>query len=187
MCERAPFARDNHLGNSVPKQAESGGLAAISRAPSYEWEIPSDVLDQNGWEEATCVLRMRYNISTTDFASWGFDQPDGKFVDSKLNGDDAPLKNNPNGEFVGVNAPVEMGTNYPLALNINTNQYGRTFEDRSHTFKIKRRPKEGPCAGLARIHNLNVRGRRGNIVQVRSVSSCPRPLVPLAPLRPLRP
>ena len=163
LCERAPFSRDNHLGNSVPKQAESGSLAAISRGPSFEWEVPGDVLWEKGWQEATCVLRMRYNISTTDYDGWGLTT--GTMVDSKLNGADAYPKNNPTGDFVGVTAPKEVATNYPLQMNINTNQYGRTFEDRSHTFKIKRRPNSGPCAGLARIHNLNVRGRRGNIVQ----------------------
>ena len=51
MCERAPFSRDNHLGNSVPKAAESGTLSAQSRAPQFEWEVPGDVLWQKGWDE----------------------------------------------------------------------------------------------------------------------------------------
>ena len=163
LCERAPFSRDNHLGNSVPKVAESGSLSAMSRAPQFEWTVPGDVLWERGWEQAKCVLRMRYNISTTDYDAWG--QRTGTMVDATLNGADAPVPNNPEGDFIGVNAPVELGTDYPLRLNINTNQFGRTFEDRSHAFTIRRRPSSGACT-LSRIHNLNVRGRRGNIVQV---------------------
>jgi hypothetical protein len=126
LCERSPFSRDNHLGNSVPKAAESGSLDAISRAPQFEWSIPTDALrdplDGKERDEVTCVLRMRYNISTMDFPGWGIHASDGKFTDAKHNGGDAPLKNNPEGDFVGVEAPVEVGTNYPLQLNINTNQ-----------------------------------------------------------------
>ena len=67
-----------------------------------------------------------------------------------------------------------------VSLAVNTNQYGRTFQDRSYSFKIKRRPSststtdettDAPgvpteaLASDAKIYNVNVRGKRGNIVQ----------------------
>jgi len=159
LCERSPFSRDNHLGNSVPKASEGKGLAATNEAPTFMWNIPRDVLDATGKDEVTCVLRMRYNISTTDFDGWSG-------TDSKFNGEDVLLPNNPRSNFLGLR-PLEQGTgtDYRLRLAINTAQFARTFEDRSHTFRIKRRTSDMPCHNK-NIHNLNVRGRRGNIVQV---------------------
>ena len=141
-CKICPSTRYNHLGN-----AEEG------KSPSYTWKIPFDIHADG----ATCVLRIRYNISTTDVSddSWNI------FANSN-----GALKNNPTNDFVGLGANVSG----PIRLNINTAQYGRTFEDRSHVFKIRKRPSNLDC-GLrvprdCRIVNYNVRGRRGNIVQV---------------------
>jgi len=51
-----------------------------------------------------------------------------------------------------------------LSLRVNTNQLGRTFQDRSYVFAVKQRDDD--IDSDAKIYNLNVRGKRGNIVQV---------------------
>lgn len=69
-------------------------------------------------------------------------------------GKNSPVKQNP---------AVDIGVmNRPLRLAINTAQYGRVFQDRCHLFILKPRPTS---TGDTVIHNLNVRGKRGNIVQ----------------------
>jgi len=67
----------------------------------------------------------------------------------------SPIQENPT---VDVGADL-MG----LRLAVNTAQFGRTFQDRSHVFYIAPRPAMVPAG--AKILNLNVRGKRGNIVQ----------------------
>jgi hypothetical protein len=72
-----------------------------------------------------------------------------------------------------------------VKLKVNTNQYGRTFQDRSYVFSIKPLPTANKAADRkadtpmvdytrmsqamksgGKIYNVNVRGKRGNIVQV---------------------
>lgn len=72
-----------------------------------------------------------------------------------------------------------------VKLKVNTNQYGRTFQDRSYVFTIKPLPTTSTPADPradtppidhtairqalqsgGKIYNVNVRGKRGNIVQV---------------------
>jgi hypothetical protein len=100
---------------------------------------------------AKCVFRMRYNISTDDYDPWNTNSSQD---DDPARGIVSPVRNNPT---VDVGADLQG-----LRLAINTNQFGRTFQDRTHVFYIRTRPAS--FTGQ-KIMNLNVRGKRGNIVQ----------------------
>lgn len=132
--------RYNHNGNSEGDEPAH-----------YMWTIPEN-LHKDG---AKCVIRLRYNITTYDFSDhWN--------TFSDKNGDSSPVKNNPSKDWIGF-GPNVTG---PLRLAIDTSQFGRTFQDRTHIFQIRKRPEDLNCGGiLCSIVNVNVRGRRGNIVQ----------------------
>merc|ERR1739838_374322 len=152
-CLKSHFTRDNHLGNTV------GG-----QTPSYNWTIPNDVSEH-------CVLRIRYNITTGEFdrdttdsthnnRKKGTEGPDvwTRFGLTKEEGETRGyrLVNDPNLDVFGLG--------FDLQIAVDTSQFGRTFQDRSHTFGIRKRPEE--ISDDVTISNLNVRGKRGNIVQV---------------------
>jgi len=112
---------------------------------------------------APCVLRIRYNISSGDYkggVEWTGVQPnvDG-FTDWTLNGAASPVKTDP---YVQFGQPYQS-TQSPwyVRLAINTAQYGRTFQDRTHMFYVT----AAPVGQAGVIYNLGVRGKRGNIVQ----------------------
>jgi len=167
-CLVAPFSRDNHLGNTGYPLDHTTVPDPEIREPFFDWIIPSHVLDDLGQDEATCVLRLRYNISSTDYNGWlGFaqDKHNSDAIDSLFNGDNARLPTNPEGDFIGFSRSEGVSTAFPLKLNVDTAHVSRVFEDRSHTFKIKKRPSSHPCAN-ERIFNLNVKGRRGTLAEV---------------------
>jgi len=144
-CVQAPWSRDNHLGN---------GRTGYTN--HYNWTLPVQKNEPciKG-NNCNCVLRIRYNISTSDVNYDGKDrnQPGSGFIDWTKNGDASPVKND----------EYKYQDNLPHWLAMDTTQFGRTFQDRSFVFHIKPRPSSVP--DQARIFNLNVRGKRGNIVQ----------------------
>ena len=149
-CRETEFSRDNHLGNGL------GGHPNV-----YNWTIPNNINHEQ------CILRLRYNISTNDYDSWN--------TTSKSNPTYVNLHDKYG--FADDDAASDRGyvfEDYPqvklfndiemeLELAINTAQYGRTFQDRSFLFAVRPRPSGTDAKN---IHNLNVRGKRGNIVQV---------------------
>jgi len=149
-CEQAPWSRVNHLGNG-----------RFGQANTYNWTIPS-----LSAKNEKCVVRLRYNISTDDY---DYNKVNSTFNNDNGNNVDSPVKQNP---------AVDIGAvNTALRLAINTAQFGRTFQDRSHVLTMKPRPGQFNKAAEDRvkagqsmfqnrkIYNLNVRGKRCNIVQ----------------------
>jgi hypothetical protein len=149
-CLPAPWNRDNHLGNGLD-----------GHASRYNWTIPDDVNE-------ACVLRLRYNISTRDGDKdyWDLLSGDSGKLKAPVSDDPRPFisgnRDTTVEEVNGYDTPATPSNIWMLEMNINTNQFGRTFQDRSHTFEIRARTGVAPGA---RIFNLNVRGKRGNIVE----------------------
>jgi hypothetical protein len=147
------FSRDNHNGN-----------IKTGHTNSFNFIIPSlgslPASDRNPDGTANCALRIRYNISTEDYYGWAPVDFGGRMTDSSFNGAKSPVKNDP----IVYYGNDSTGYGWPLKLALNTQQTCRTFQDRSHMWKILPRPNG--VQPSQRIINLNVRGKRGNIVQV---------------------
>jgi len=174
LCKKQNWSQANHLGNV-------DGTAKGGQTDGYEWWIPDfDALtNENGWKcheytdnvngDAVSyvrgVLRLRYNISTMDYDPYN---TNSSWNNDPANGVISPITQNPT---------VDIGTYMQgFRLAINTAQTGRTFEDRSHVFNIMKKPSVPTGNNVAtaamtaqiaaqNLLNVNVRGKRGNIVQ----------------------
>jgi hypothetical protein len=151
VCDYVPWSRENHLGNGVDGFANS-----------YNWTLPQGTESCVSSDTCTCVLRLRYNISTIEDGWPLMSNPDQGFIDWNQNGVNASvITENPTIQLSGTTPG--QGTASEMTFAVDTTQYGRTFQDRSHTFKLSARPSGIPKN--SRLFNLNVRGKRGNIVQ----------------------
>jgi len=144
-----PWTRDNHLGNG----RDGHDVGVNMTLPLFQTLTGSGARTfgtANNYVK--CILRLRYNITTDDYDPWNTTSDSNN---NQNTGVKSPVTQNPT---VDVGAKSLQG----LALAINTNQFGRTFQDRSHVFYIKKLPA---AFATNNIWNLNVRGKRGNIVQ----------------------
>jgi hypothetical protein len=135
-----PSSAINRLGESISFEAYLDNNTQPPKThQAFTWVLPTFKEDLRN-----CVLRIRYNISTYE-TPWNFT------ID-----DNDRLKNNP---------VMNTSNGAPVRMAIDTSQYGRIFEDRSHTFNIIKRPLD---LLNKNIHNINVQGKRGNIAQIRN-------------------
>jgi hypothetical protein len=144
-CMQAPWSRENHLGNGITNPGFANNFNVTMPASGDEPCMATG--------NCACALRIRYNISSTEDGYPDMSRPDTGFVDSSSNAAASPVTQD----------PLVYPSGKELQLAMDTTQFGRTFQDRSYTFKLANRPQGVPK--LARIFNLNVRGKRGNIVQ----------------------
>ena len=96
----------------------------------FNWTLPD-------LTEESCVLRIRYNISTGEFDGWDSatnaslnGKPTKIPVHEKLGMSEEDAKKR--GFVFKQNPEVKVfeGKNFALRLAINTNQFGRVFQDR---------------------------------------------------------
>ena len=138
-------SRDNHHGQN----GQNGHSY-------FDWTVPGTISpDQN------CALRIRYNITTGDYATDIDFTKNRPNVGENVGFQDAKeaqrrgweLKNDPDVSIFDFMADAK------LELNVQTQQYGRTFEDRSHAFLVNAKADD-------KVHELTVVGELGGPVSV---------------------
>lgn len=150
---KSSSSRENHLGNARETSNPDPAIPHGVNPSRYIWTIPDHA-------QKDCVLRLRYNISTSDYWAWDNEgTPKATSADNerRRRPGSSPVVQDP---YLGLG---DDGQSTFLSLAVNTNQYGRTFQDRSYVFEIRQRPA---AMANAEVYNLGVRGKRGNIVQV---------------------
>ena len=152
-CIQAPYLQDNHLGQAAPSISDNTGTPP-GQLQTYKWRIPTGFVP-SGRDSLRCTLRIRYNISTAEMQR-SYTAANNGVIGNK------PLVNA--GTFEN-GADTDPSVVLPLKITLNTNQNARTFEDRSYVFTVKKRPEELKTQNIV---NVNVRGKRGNIAQVRN-------------------
>lgn len=177
-CGPHPFVMDNHLGAVVPVVEDGSVDSSMSERPQmahYDLIVPS-------WmENQKCIFRIRYNISTLDNMPHEYLNDDGVVTGPESNcdpdteekggqregetkseclnvitADSVPMYSDPHVTYLTGEDTHE------LAIALDTNQWGRTFQDQSYVFQVEPMPEE--MQGDT-VWNLMTRGRRGNIVQ----------------------
>jgi len=169
-CVDSYWTKVNYLGNA-------DGTTRGGKQAHYDWKLPTwdslvndhycypygyeiddsaDTDEDNGNDDVDCVrmvFRIRYNMSTMEYDPFTTNSTHDYAPDDGIL---SPIEQNPE---VDVGFYVQG-----LQLAINTAQTGRTFQDRSHTFLVCKRDTNAAWED-ADLINVNVRGKRGNIVQ----------------------
>ena len=189
-CLVGPMGRDNHLGNAVSTDGDNNPVAQKFQPETahYNIKIPQDMSGKDcvlrfrynistgdypdthmdpdasyavGFDASKNCPRVNQNADNGDVDNNDVNIVDNPQCTNLLTAFSKPLFNRPYVNLFGVNAATSKP--YPsLSIALNTNQAGRTFQDRTYLFRVRDSPD-----GISgdKIINLGFRGRRGNIVQ----------------------
>jgi len=150
-CNTIDYSRSNHLGNSGSADTATRYTMMIPEVNSPDASVATAGAACTGClvqEGEPCFLRMRYNMSSSDYL---------RNLSSAKNGNNSPIQQDP---------LVQLDPQDPeqvVQLALNTNQVARTFQDRSYVFYVTPKPNDRNTAQV--VMNVNTRGKRGNIVQ----------------------
>ncbi|CBY12497.1 unnamed protein product [Oikopleura dioica] len=151
--ESEKYTSKPFCGSPVPSRDNFHGDNGPGTLSKFKWTIPNDLPTNT-----PCTIRVRYNISTADYAISQDSQS------TKLNmGPTYGLNGGERDYQLRGNPDVQIFKELPMIknrLNINTAQFGRTFQDRTHSFVVKK-----PDVGNE-IVDLTVTGKRGNPLEV---------------------
>jgi len=188
-CELVAQTRANHLGNpggrtlygttwTIPETIEAGSQCVMR----LRYNITT--ADYQAWETGASMtpgLNATFNSEKNnpnpgndpaEYAIWeeyGLtrDDVEGSFNNNDDDSREYVLKNNPQVDAFGELLTGKFANNAPteikMQLAINTAQFGRTFQDRTHYFIVEDRPVDVPAEAVIKLQT--VRGKRGNIVQ----------------------
>jgi len=158
------WSQVNNLGNV--KDTGKGGLpqnwdwtmptlAQLRDSGCYVYESAETDANGAGIQYVRMVTRMRYNMTTMDYAPY---ETDSDCNQNDNAGVQSPVEQNPT-----VDVGVEM---QGLRLALNTAQTGRVFQDRSHVYRVEKKPAAiAAKTANSNLINVSVQGKRGNIVQ----------------------
>jgi len=182
-CMQIETTRANHHGNTggrshyevnwqVPPEIPDGSQCAVRlryNITTMEFQAWESAESLNAGVNATLNSpknKPNPNNDPANLPMWeeyGLTRDD---VQTSFQGNDATsrqyvLENNPQVDLFGETYGDGI---IRMQLAVNTAQFGRCFEDRSHTFNVMNRPANVPAD--ASLSLLTTRGKRGNIVQV---------------------
>jgi len=79
-CLLAPRSKDNHLGNAVSVSTNGKSYSTVAENPNpsqYSWTVPE------GFAGLSCVFRLRYNMSSSDYPQSNWNNPSFKEKDGE--------------------------------------------------------------------------------------------------------